>query len=163
MVGRDDLQISYQFPSRASLNSLLCSPTLQRDKVRTDDGADEFPCIAHERHMPDERRQFQLVFDWLRRDELAPAGLDKVLLAIGDAEKAVGINVPNVSRFEPVAFECVRGLFRILPIAFEDRRSANQQFTVFGDAAFDVIQWLAYSSELVCVRFVYRNHRRGFG
>ena len=47
----------------------------------------------------------ELVLDRLRRDQLAARGLEQLLLAVGDVEKSIGVEVGDVAGAEP-AFGC---------------------------------------------------------
>jgi hypothetical protein len=68
-------------------------------------------CLAHHTAV------LQLVLNWLRRHELAARGLQQFLLAIGNVEKSVLIEMGNVARAEPAflieAFSIGRGLVPI--------------------------------------------------
>ena len=57
--------------------------------------------VADQRGLRHEDAVLQLVLDGLRRDQLAARGFQQLLLAIGDVEKAVGVEVGDVAGAEP--------------------------------------------------------------
>ena len=79
--------------------------------------------LAHLRQFVDH------TFDFGGGDVLA-AGDDHVLLAVGQIQEAVRIEIADVAGAEPVAEEGRRRLGRILPVALRDLRSAQADFAV---------------------------------
>src|SRR5437588_4216245 len=111
--------------------------------------------------MSHKRRHLQPVLDGLGSYEFSATGLDEVFFSVGNAEEAVGVDVADVAGFEPVIFKSLGRLFRIVPVALENRRAAYQQFAVFGDATFEIRQRLAHSSELIRHRIIHCYYWRG--
>ena len=62
--------------------------------------------------------------------DILAAGNDHVLLAVGQIEKAVLVEIADVAATKPVAEECGRGLLGILPVAVRDLRAAQADFAV---------------------------------
>src|SRR5689334_22528262 len=129
-------------------------------EIWTDDHANELSRIPNHNRMSNQWRHLQLVLDWLRSHELSAAGFDQVLLSVGNTQEALSIDVADVASLEPVALECVRSLLRILPIALEDRRTADPEFPVFGNMAFNVGKRLANGSQFVRLGLVDGNYGR---
>ena len=62
----------------------------------------EVALVAVHDHLADVRAgRLELALDRLRRDVLAARGLDQVLLAVGDAQEAVGVELADVAGAEP--------------------------------------------------------------
>ncbi len=65
--------------------------------------------VADQRRLATSMTVLQLVLDGLRRDQLAAGGLQQFLLAIGDVEEAVLIEVRDIAGAEPaVGIESTR-------------------------------------------------------
>ena len=64
----------------------------------------------------------------LARGDVLAARDDHVLLAVGDEQEAVLVEIADVAGAEPVAEEALLGLLRIVPIAARDLRSAQADF-----------------------------------
>ena len=62
--------------------------------------------------------------------DVLAAGDDHVLLAVGEIEKAVLVEIADVAAAEPVAEEGGGGLFRIIPVALRDLWPAQADFAV---------------------------------
>src|SRR5262245_62988121 len=69
--------------------------------LRNDQRGGEFAPVADDYHLVDVLAAFDGVLDRLRRDVFAPAGLDQVLLAVGDEEVTVGVQIADVARAQP--------------------------------------------------------------
>src|SRR5262245_66584380 len=69
--------------------------------LRNDQRGGEFAPVADDYHLVDVLAAFDGVLDRLRRDVFAPAGLNQILLAVGDEEVAVGVQVADVARAQP--------------------------------------------------------------
>ena len=105
----------------------------------------------------------ELVFDGLRRNQLAAGGFEQLLLAVGDVEKAVGVDVGDVAGAEPaLRVEALRIGFGFVPVAGEDRRAADQQLAVFGEFEFDIGQRHAGRAHAVMNGRVEGDDGRGF-
>ena len=82
--------------------------------------------------------ELERVLDRLWRDEFSAGGLDQVFLAVGDGKISIGVDVADVAGLEPAIFQSGLRFFGAIPVAFEDRRAADENFAVFGDADFEV-------------------------
>src|SRR5207247_1843395 len=78
------------------------------------------------------------VLQVLRRDVLAAGGDDDVLLAVGERQEAVRVELAHVAGAEPPVWpeHLPRGL-RILVVAGEDRRRADEHLAVLGEAVLE--------------------------
>ena len=62
--------------------------------------------------------------------DVLAAGDDHVLLAVGQVQEAVLVEIADVAGTEPVAEEGGRGFFRILPVALRDFRPAQADLAI---------------------------------
>ncbi len=92
---------------------------------------------------PTYRLAFKRILDRLWRNELSARGLDQVLLAIGNREVAVFIQMADIARLEPVVFKRGRSLLRHVPIALENRRPADQHLSIRRDSHLKIGQHFA--------------------
>ena len=76
-------------------------PFFQSRKIRRNQRADELVLVAHQRRLRHQHDVLELVFDRLRRDELAARCLEQLFLAVGDVEKSIGVEVADVAGAEP--------------------------------------------------------------
>ena len=70
--------------------------------------------------------------------DIEAAGDDHVLLAVDNAQKAVGITHRDIAGVEPAALEGLFGLFRLVQIAQHHLRAAHANF-----ARLPICHWLA--------------------
>ncbi len=125
-------------------NFVRSGPLLQDDEVRRDKYAGKLVPVADERGLCDEHVRLELVFDGLRSDEFSARGLQQLLLAVGNVEKPIVVEVSDVSGLEPAII--LKGLGcgdRLLPIALKDGRPADEQFPIGCNFALQVGQDLA--------------------
>src|SRR4029450_5966220 len=106
--------------------------------LRNDQCGGEFAPVADDYHLVDVLATFDGVLDRLGRDVFAPAGLNQVLLAVGDEEGTVGVQVPAVARGQPdspivVGLQSLSGLGGAVVIATHDVRPGSQNLAVLGD------------------------------
>ena len=89
------------------------------------------PPVADDERLRDEARRLQRVLEVLRRDVLAAGGDDQVLLAVGDLQEAVRVDLADVAGPEP-AVVGERGGRRlgILVVAAEDRVAPDEDLAV---------------------------------
>src|SRR5262245_57932658 len=121
-----------------------------------------FPLVTKDSGVSDEDVALERVLDRLRSNELSARGLDQIFLAVGDPDKAVSIDRPDVSGMEPAVDKSVTGLFGKVPIAFGNGWPTHEQFTVVGDATFDVRQRSSDRAELVVCACIKGDDRRCF-
>src|SRR5436190_16221301 len=81
------------------------------------------------------------VLEILRRDVLAAGGDEDVLLAVGDRQEAVVVEMADVARAKPPvrSQSLLRGLL-VLVVTGEDRVGPDQYLAVVGDAQIDAGQ-----------------------
>src|SRR5581483_6983813 len=72
------------------------------------------------------------------------------------------VKVAEVAGLEPAIHKSLLGFLGHVPVALEDRGTANQDFAVVGYADFYVLQRLADGPQLVLRGRVDRHHGRSF-
>ncbi len=112
----------------------VLGPVLKRRHRRNEDHGAEVAAIADHHDLFDELARLELVFDRLGRHVLAARGLDQVLLAIGDPEEAVVVELADVAGVEP-AFRVDRGSGGLgqVVVPLHDLRAPDQDLPVLGD------------------------------
>src|SRR6185295_4035249 len=95
--------------------------------------------VARHHRLHDLGLQRQHALDPLRRDIVALVVDDQILLAVGDLDPALLVEVPDVARCQPTVLEHTSGLFFVAPIAAHDELTANHDFAILGDAHFGVL------------------------
>ena len=63
------------------------------------------PAVASHHGLADLRLERQIALDARRRDHVAARGLDEILLAVGDADIAVGIDLADIAGVQPAVDE----------------------------------------------------------
>ena len=108
-------------------------PHARRVRVQHDQRGDEWPPIADDRDLSDERVALQQPLHVGRRHVLAAGGNDQLLLAVDDAHVALGIDARDVARVKPaVGVDRVRGAVGVLVVALHHVAAAQQQLAVLG-------------------------------
>src|SRR5205807_1940780 len=80
----------------------------------------------------------ECTFDSLRRDVLPAAGLDQVLLSVGDAQISVSVQLPDVARVEPaLPIDDLGGGLGHPEIAEHDLPAALEDLAVRGNLHLD--------------------------
>src|SRR5438128_11281566 len=102
------------------------------------------------------------VLNRLRSNEFTTRRFDQIFLTVGDGEEAVRVQVANITGFKPIACERIGCFVGAVPVALENGGSPDQNFTVFGNAHFNVGERLSDSADLVRRRGVYSDDRRRF-
>src|SRR5229473_980890 len=157
-----------QLVPRSESNVVRLGPVFERNKVGGDDDGGELALVAQDSDSADEGIQFQGILDWLGSDEFSARSLDQILLAIGDRQISIGVDVTDIARLEPAAFrvavfgEINKGVprfFRTIPVALKNGGAAHQDFTVLGDADLDVRKNLAHGSDAMVDWSVHSDHR----
>jgi len=133
-------------------------PLLQSRERRRNNQGGEFAFVTNYDRSAHQRVVFQRILDGLRSDELPPRGLDQVFLSIGDGEESVAVNRSDITRFKPAVYKCARSLFRAVPIALENRGTTDEDFSIIGNADFDIGQNLSHRTKLVGERSVDRDY-----
>jgi hypothetical protein len=76
----------------------------------------------------------------LRRDIVALVVYDQVLLAIGNGNAALVINMTNIAGVQPAINDNAIGFGLIAPLSLHHQRSAHQYFAILGDFDFRIFQ-----------------------
>src|SRR5271157_743833 len=107
------------------------SPLLQSYKIGRNKRRNELVLVAHQSGLSHEDAVLELIFNRLRRHQLAARGLQQLLLPVGDKDEAIAVDMCDVASVEPaLGIDTCSGLVWLLPITGEDRRPANQQLSV---------------------------------
>src|SRR5690606_8431501 len=116
-----------------------------------DDGGDELATVTLDDQLagvgadPLEHR-----LDDRRRDGFAVGGLEQVLLAVGDPQEAVVVELADVAGVEPLVLAERLGRRRLeLVVAGGDTRAAEQDLAVLGDLDLGAGQGPADATELI--------------
>src|SRR4051794_6844243 len=88
--------------------------------VERDQGDQVGPAVADHHALRDVGALLDLGLEVRRRDVLAARGDDDVLLAAGDREVAVGVDLPDVAGVEPAVLQRLPGRLLVLVVALED-------------------------------------------
>src|SRR5664280_3195486 len=110
-------------------------PRPERLRVNGDQGADERPPVADHDALADQPVGPQPVLEHHRGHVLTRGGDQDVLLAAGDREVAVVVELAQVTAVEPaVLVEDLARRLVVVPVALEDVATLDQYFVVVGDA-----------------------------
>ena len=115
----------------------------QRDRVRA-------PVAVHH-GLRDPARLLEVVLEVRRREVLAARRDDDVLLAAGDLEVAVLVELAEVAGVQPAVLDRAERRVVVLVVALEDVRAPDQDLAVVGDPDLDARQRPADRAELVGV------------
>src|SRR5438034_1343676 len=89
------------------------------------------------------------LLDRLRRDVLADGRLEQRLLAVGDLQEAVAVDLSDVARGDPAVAQRLRGGLRVLVIAEHVARALHKDLAVIRDLYLYARERLAHCQELV--------------
>ena len=109
-------------------------PALQNIRIQGQQHANEGLAIAYHHGLGDKRVPAQDVLHRARRDILAAGRDNEVLLAAGDNELAVFINLTQVAGVVPAILEGLGRGFRIIPVTVEDDIALDADFAFLIDA-----------------------------
>ena len=108
--------------------------------VEGDQRADERPAVTDDDALVDEQVGAQPVLEHGRGDVLAARGHQDLLLAPGDPDEALVVDLADVAGVEPaVGVAGLGGRLVVLPVAGEDLAAAEEQLAVVGDP--DAVPW----------------------
>ena len=114
--------------------AVLLGPGGDRLAVEGDQGADEGLTVADDQALVDQGVGADPVLEHRRGDVLAARGDQDLLLAPGDPDEALVVDLAHVTGVEPaVALEHLGGRGVVLPVAGEDLAALEQQLAVLGD------------------------------
>ena len=109
-------------------------PPGQRVGVDRDQRGDERLPVADDEDLPDERVRAQPVFEHGGSHVLAAGRDDDLLGAAGDAEEPVVVELADVAGAEPAVGHRLGGGVRVVPVAREHDRAADEDLAVVRDA-----------------------------
>src|SRR6266481_834892 len=152
-----------KFGVGGKFDSLVGGSGSDRSGIRDDQRDDEFAFVAQDHGVQDVGAGLESVFDGLRRDEFAGRRLDQVLLAVGDEEIVVLVQVADVAGAEPaVLAEDFARSFKIFVVALHHTRAFDQDFSILSDSDLHVGNRFAGTAHTV-VRIVAGDNGRSFG
>jgi hypothetical protein len=110
----------------------LLRPRCDRVRVERDQERDEVARLADDQRLAGERAErLELALDVGRRDVLAARRLDQVLLAVGDAQVALVVQLADVAGAEePVLGHDLGGLLGQVVVATHDRHTLDHDLAV---------------------------------
>ena len=115
----------------AGILAVVVQPHRKHLGVERDQGADERFLIADHHHLADERIRPDRVLECGRSDVLAAGRHDDLLLAAGDGQETVSVEVADVAGLEPaLIIERLRGRLRVLPVLLEDVHALDLDLAV---------------------------------
>ncbi len=113
---------------------LLLRPGLERLEVRHQQRREELPAVADHHRLADEAAPLQRVLDRRRRHVLAVGVDDQLLLAVGDPQEALGVDLADVAGVEPpLGVDHLRRLLLHVPVALHDVGALGEDLAVLGD------------------------------
>src|SRR5271170_4726408 len=134
-----------------------------RRKIQNDQYRDKFALVAHHDGIANVRAGLQHIFDRRRRDEFPSGGLQQFLLAVGDDQITVCVELPDVAGAKPTVvrqyFARLGGL-AVVPLHYV--RAFHQNLAIFRDAHLHVRDRTPHRADLVRGGQVRSNYRRGF-
>ena len=92
--------------------------------------------VADHDRVGDVGGELQLVLELRRRDVLAAGGDDDVLHAVGDLEIALVVDEADVAGMQPAVAQRLGGFVRLVVVAHEDVRAAQQDLALRRDLEF---------------------------
>src|SRR5204862_6674318 len=117
--------------------------------VRDDQGGDVRSTLADDQRPVDQRILREAKLDRLRRDVLADGRLEQRLLAVGDLQEAVAVDLSDVARGDPAVDQRLGGGLRVLVIAEHVARALHEDLAVVRDLYLYARARLAHGQELV--------------
>jgi len=131
--------------------------------VDDDERRDILAPVADDHRVRDVRREFQQVFNVLRRDVFPARRDDQVFFAVGDLEIAFLIDFPDVAGVEPAALQRRGRGFGFLEVSLENAPVLNQNLAVFGDLHLGARQIPPHRPQLEVLRVGDVRDARGLG
>ena len=108
--------------------------------VRHDQGDQMRPAVAANQRLAHLALQEQHAFDARWRHIVSARIDDHVLLAVGDLQIALGIDLADVAGVQPPVAQCLGGCLGIFPVAAHDQIAAHQDLAVVGNPRLDPVQ-----------------------
>ena len=157
------LRIGDQLLVAPPWRSLLLRPRLERLEVGHQQRREELPAVADHHRLADVAARLERVLDRRRRHVLAVGVDDQLLLAVGDAQEALGVDLADVAGVEPpLGVDHLRGLLLLVPVALHDVGPLGEDLAVVGDLDLRRPAMARPTvPSLTCSRAVDGDHRRG--
>src|SRR5438309_11693622 len=100
----------------------------------------EFVLVAKNDGFGDEGIVLKRVLDRLGSNKFSTRSFDQIFLSVGDREKAVFIQIPDITGLEPAIHKCILSFIWFVPITLEYRWASYQDFAIFSDADLHVFE-----------------------
>src|SRR6202044_2584316 len=107
--------MSDEFRSRNKRNIVLPRPFFQGNKVGGEQNRRELAPVAEDGGEADQRIDLKRIFSGLRGDKFSARRFDEVVLAAGDGEISIGLEVADVASLEPAIDDCRLRFLRPVP------------------------------------------------
>src|SRR5439155_21209 len=109
----------------------------------------EFVLVAKNDGFGDEGIVLKRVLDRLGSNKFSTRSFDQIFLSVGDREKAVFIQIPDITGLEPAIHKCILSFIWFVPITLEYRWASYQlRFLAGGGAPQKERSHRSISSEL---------------
>src|SRR3954469_8602869 len=139
LVKGDDVGPRDQLFTRARRPAKIFESPFERLELVYDQGCGVLPAIAEEHGFGDDRAALEDRFDRLRCDLFAAGSDQQILLAVGDRQVALRIDVSDVTGVKPTTLERGRGRLRFVEVPLHDVRPAREDLSVLRNAQLDAL------------------------
>src|SRR5438105_13078237 len=92
----------------------------------------EFVLVAKNDGFGDEGIVLKRALNRLGSNKFSTRSFDQIFLSVGDREKTIFVQIPDVTGLEPAIHKCILSFMRFAPIALTHRRASNQDFAICG-------------------------------
>src|SRR6202165_1256256 len=124
--------------------------------IKRQQGGDERAPVTDRDRMRDERVLLPELLDVAGRDVLATGGDDEILLAVGDAQVPIAVELADITGVQPPVGQCFRSGLRLLVVAGKHDATLHQALPVFGESHLVAAHGLAHSADAGFARPVHR-------
>src|SRR5256885_3630058 len=132
-----------------------------RIPVGNDEGGHIGLAFSDDHRAHDQGIAEQRVLDLLRGHVLAARGLEERLLAVGDLEEAIAVDLTDVPGVEPAVFDDLGRGVRLVVIAAHVARALDEDLSVVRDLQLDAGKRSAHGEKAMLVQRVRADTRRG--
>ena len=143
--------------------AVLPPPPGQRIGVHGDQRGDERLPVTDDENLPDERVCPQPVFEHCGGDVLAPGRDEDLLLAARDPQEPRLVELADVAGVEPAVGQRLGGGVRVVVVAAEDDRTADEDLPVVRDPDGQARDGPPDGADPVCGQRVHRDRGGGLG
>src|ERR1051325_4925801 len=159
----DDAWAVTKVRARVQIESFILRVPLELMPIRHDQRGWKLATVADNNDLIHKARSFDELLDWLRRNVFAAGSFQQLLLAIGNCQVPICVEVSDISGFEPTIIGHYRAsLFRLVPIALHHVRTACFNLTVGSNANFDIANRFTGSANANVVELARGNYGRSF-